>query len=151
MESLVTGRRGPSLAKARGPSLVASSAARVRGVDACWRAMFASADVVSEGAARDEGGSLVWYGTTSLILALPEATASDERDFIAAFAANDLHVRLRALRAAHREAQSRAPGTLGQTACEIRVSSDTRGVRIDVDVQAPLIVGGVRATRRPRR
>ena len=41
--------------------------------------------------------------------------------------------------AAHREAQSRAPGMLGRTVCEVRFSEEVGGLRIDVDVQAPLI------------
>ena len=84
---------------------------------------------------------MVWYGTTSLILALPEGSSAAERVFIAAVAARDLHVRLRAVRIAHREAACRAPGTLGRSSCEIRVVAEERGVRIDVDVQAPLIEG----------
>ena len=58
-------------------------------------------------------------------------------------------MRVRALRAAHREAASRAPGRLGRLSCEVRITADPRGVRIDVDVQAPLIER--RAVSRPAR
>jgi hypothetical protein len=107
--------------------------------------MFDRADVVSEGSVREEAQGRVWYGTTSLILPASPADVA----FYAAVAERDVHVRLRALRAAHREAASRAPGRLGRLSCEVRITADQRGVRIDVDVQAPLIER--RAVSRPAR
>jgi hypothetical protein len=130
-------KRGPGLAKAKTESLVVEGK-RVRVQDARWRELFAKADAVSEGAARRDADGSVWYGSTSLILAIPGAT-KDERAYYAAVAARDLHVRLRALRTARREASIRAPGSLGRSHCEIHVAEDPRGVRIDVDIQAPLI------------
>ena len=117
----------------------------MRASDSRLRDLFARADVVSEGCMRNEVGGRFWYGSTSLIL------PSDDRDseWLAAIAARDLHVRVRALRTAQREACLRAPGRLGRFVCEIRVLKDPRGVRVDVDVQAPLIEG--RATSRARR
>jgi hypothetical protein len=97
--------------------------------------MFERADIISEGSARDEGAERMWYGSTSLILPAEAHQAS----FFAAVAERDVHVRVRAVRAAYREAASRAPGRLGRFSCEVRMSPDPRGVRIDVDVQAPLI------------
>ena len=144
-------RLRPGLAKARRPALVASlNAPRVRSSSSRWRDLFDDADAVSEGSARAEADGDVWYGSTSLILTLPEGTSDDERAFLSAVADRDMHVRLRALRIAHREATLRAPAALGRIQCEIRVQSDPRGVRIDVDVQAPLIVAPVlaRPTRR---
>jgi hypothetical protein len=117
----------------------------VRASDARWREMFERADVVSEGSARDEAHGRVWYGSTSLIL----PAAPGEVAFFAAVAERDVHVRIRALRAAHREAASRAPGRLGRLSCEVRITADPRGVRIDVDVQSPLIER--RAIARPAR
>ncbi len=107
----------------------------VRASDARWREMFDHADAVSEGSVRKELQGRVWYGSTSLIL----PTAAVDAPFLAAIAQRDVHVRVRALRAAYREARSRAPATLGRFSCEVRVAADTCGVRIDVDVQAPLI------------
>jgi hypothetical protein len=107
----------------------------VRASDARWREMFDRADVISEGGAREEAQGRVWYGSTSLIL----PTAAGDTAFFAAVADRDVHVRVRALRAACREAGSRAPGRLGRASCEVRIAADPRGVRIDVDVQAPLI------------
>jgi hypothetical protein len=129
---------GPGLAKARAlPLVIARPTVLLRAPDPSWRLLFDRADTVSEGGVRVEAHGRVWYGSTSLILPTPEK----DSQLLAAIAARDVHVRVRAMRAAHREACSRAPSRLGRIACEIRVSADTRGVRIDVDVQAPLIEG----------
>ena len=120
----------------------------VRASDACWRERFDRADVISEGGVRHEAHGRVWYGSTSLILPADDA----DPPYIAALAERDVHVRLRAVRTAHREACLRAPGRLGRLICEIRIASDgtdRRRVRIDVDVQAPLIER--RAVPRPAR
>jgi hypothetical protein len=136
------GRPGLAKGRARGPVSVRWTPL-ARGSDALWKALFQSADAVSEGAVVCAGQGQTWYGTTSLILALPPETSAAERAFIAAVAARDLHVRLRSVRFALREAQLRAPTTLGRSSCEIRVGWEARGVRIDVDVQAPLIEGSL--------
>jgi hypothetical protein len=95
---------------------------------------------MSEGAAKEErDGERTWYGTTSLILELPVETSLEDRAQLLAIAQKDLHAHVHALRSAHREAQSRAPAQLGRVACELRFSDDPKGLRIDVDVQAPLI------------
>jgi hypothetical protein len=149
----------PGLAKGRRVPLVTlSKSARVRTSDSRWREAFEVADAVSEGAARVEGAHAVWYGSTSLILGV-EASSDDERAFLAAVAERDVHVRTRAIRVAVREAAVRAgaqtgPGAgcrLGRSQCEIRFAVDPRGVRIDVDVQAPLIEGSAKASRRGTR
>ncbi len=129
----------PGLAKARTPPFFTFGGARVRGGYGPLRDLLDRADVVSEGQARDERAGRTWYGSTSFILAFPEAMPAAERSFAGAVAARDLHVRLRAVRAAEREARSRSPQALGTIATEIRFSDDPRGLRIDVDVQAPLI------------
>jgi hypothetical protein len=139
---------GPGLAKARLPPLLLSrSATLVQASDARWRELFESADVITEGGARAEPGGPVWYGSTSVILPIP--AADGERDLVAACAERDVHLRLRAIRTAHREASLRAPSRLGRFSCEIRVTPDPLGLRIDVDAQAPLIEG--RAISRPAR
>jgi hypothetical protein len=115
-----------------------------------WRELFESADAISEGAARDDGNGVIWYGSTSMILPLPNRTAQ-ERSYLAAVAARDVHVRLRAVRTARREAAMRAPGVLGRSTCEIQIASDPRGVRIDVDIQAPLIESAEGASTSSRR
>ena len=142
---------GPGLTKARGalPLVSFRRGPIVRGNDAAWRALFDSADTVSEGSARDEARGRVWYGTTSLILVLDPLPPLEMQEFLVAFARKDVHVRLRALRAACREAALRAPARLGSSSCEVKVTCDSRGLRIDVDVQAPLIEGGATGRRRP--
>jgi hypothetical protein len=132
-----------------------ATGARVRTHDSRWREAFDVADTVSEGAARAEGAHQVWYGSTSLILGI-ESSNPEERAFLAAVAERDVHVRTRAIRLAVREANVRAAsegaGThLGRSQCEIRFAVDPRGVRIDVDVQAPLISGSAAASRRGHR
>ncbi len=146
------------------PFVTLTKGARVRTSDSRWREAFEIADAVSEGAARVEGDRVVWYGSTSLILSV-EATNDEERAFLAAVAERDVHVRTRAIRAAVREATvraaaqtgqagqtgqtgTRATSRLGRSQCEIRFAVDPRGVRIDVDVQAPLIEGSAAASRR---
>jgi hypothetical protein len=127
---------GPGLAKTRGhPVVLARQTLLVRASDARWREMFEHADAVSEGSVRKELHGRIWYGSTSLIL----PTAASDALFLAAVAERDVHVRVRALRTAYREARSRAPSALGRFSCEVRVAADACGVRIDVDVQAPLI------------
>jgi hypothetical protein len=129
----------PGLAKTRGDPLVrARPVTKIRSSEGRFRAMFEGADAVSEGGVRMEDALAVWYGTTSLILAWPESLPLGSRAFVAAVAAKDPHVRLRAVRWAHREACLRAPGPLGRADCELRVGAGDDGLRIDVDVQAPL-------------
>lgn len=111
----------------------------VRTTEGRWRDLFEVADAISEGAVKQEGVERVWYGSTSLILGLPVETSLEDRAWLLGVAKKDVHVHVHALRAAHREAQSRAPGQLGRVSCEITFSDDPRGLRIDVDVQAPLI------------
>lgn len=141
----------PGLAKARRPPLVLARPTTLLSLsEARWRELFERADVVTEGCARDEVGQTepglgrVWYGSTSLILLL-DAVDGVSPAGLAQLAARDAHVRVRALRLARREASLRAPGGLGRLVAEMRVESDSRGVRIDVDVQAPLIERRARA------
>ena len=133
----------------------------VRASDARFRAMFDCADIVSEGSARREGAMTVWYGTTSLALSWPAELSSRSqrpgpayatgaaRAFLVEVAGRDLHVRLRAVRVAYREASVRAPGSLGRASCELRIAAGEDGLRIDVDVQAPLTLPSQRALRPP--
>lgn len=137
---VITTRRGPSLAKARTPALVERGGVMVRTTEGRWRELFEAADAMSEGAVKEETtGERTWYGSTSLILELPVETSLEDREQLLAIAKKDLHAHVHALRWAHREAQSRAPGQLGRVTCDLRFSEDPRGLRIDVDVQAPLI------------
>lgn len=128
--------KGPGLAKIRStPVLLSREAVLVRPGRGRWKDLFERADILSEGSARDEPRGRVWYGMTSLIL----PTDAADTALLTVLAARDIHVRLRALRVARREACLRAPARLGRLGCEIQVKADPHGVRIDVDVQAPLI------------
>jgi hypothetical protein len=139
-DRFVVTRRGPSLAKTRAAKIIERGGEMVRTTEGRWRELFKAADAMSEGAAKEEtDGGRIWYGMTSLILELPVETSLEDREQLLAIAQKDVHAHVHALRCAHREAQSRAPGQLGRVACELRFSVDPRGLRIDVDVQAPLI------------
>jgi hypothetical protein len=130
----------PGLAKARElPFVLARPTTLLRAPDCRWRELFDRADVVSEGSVRDEAAGRIWYGSTSLILPIDGASGVPEPALLAEIVGRSAHVRLRAMRLARREASLRAPGGLGRVSCEIAVVADSRGVRIDVDVQAPLI------------
>jgi len=130
----------PGLAKTRGVPLVVVRDTRLaRATDGRWRALFDEADAVSEGLARSEATGRVWYGSTSLLLRLPPEVGEDERVFVRHVAERDVHVRLRAVRMARREAVLRAPSPLGVSTCEMSFRLDPGGLRIDVDVEAPLI------------
>ncbi len=131
---------GPGLAKTRGERLVRARVLTfLRGSEGRFRAMFEAADVMTEGAVQVEAEAAVWYGTTSLVLPWPSELCSPTvRDFVAAVATRDPHVRLRAMRTARREACLRAPSPLGRAECELRMEARNDGLRIDVDVQAPL-------------
>ena len=133
----------PGLAKARElPLVLARPTPLLRATDPRWRELFEQADIVSEGSVRAEANGRMWYGSTSLILRVPDGA---DPALLAELAGRDVHARLRAVRTAHREACLRATARLGRFTCEIRVAADGRGVRIDVDVQAPLIEGRARA------
>jgi hypothetical protein len=114
------------------------------------RDLVEAADVVSEGRTEMEGGRLVYYGSTSVLLlrrsaggALPDL----EIETLAALLKRDPHVRLRVLRIAHREATARAGGPLGTVRAEIDVAPCARGVALLVEVVARLARGDLRSTR----
>jgi hypothetical protein len=130
----------PFLAKTRGDRLVAARVSTwVRGSPGRFRELFDGADVVSEGSVDARREPLAWYGMTSVLIRWPHAIATPAaRAYFAALASGDPHVRLRAVRIARREAVSRAPSALGSLSCELRLFAGDEGLRIDVDVQAPL-------------
>ena len=140
----------PGLAKTRGEREIhVRSATLVRGSWARWKELLAAADVVSEGAEQTDADGPAWFGSTSLLVVLAHS-GEKERDFLASLALRDPHVRLLATRIARREASARASAPLGRASCEVRASADPRGLRIDVDLQAPLIVGARRGARSGR-
>jgi hypothetical protein len=132
----------PGLVKIRAVPLV-----QQRRVELCtahagrWRDILDAADVVSEGRARQEGAESVYYGSTSVLLprrssggTLPDLDVGS----LAAVLRRDPHVRLRALRIAHREAQIRAGAAMRTVLAEIQINEAERGVIIAVEVVARL-------------
>jgi hypothetical protein len=133
-------RQGPGLAKTLGVPLLRSRKLELwQSSDYRWRQLFESADVMSEGATREEPDGPVYYGTTSVLLptvseggALPDAQLAEAVQLLR----SDPHARVRAVRIACLEAQLRASGPLGRISAELAVRTDRRGVRVDVDVEA---------------
>lgn len=94
-----------------------------------------NADVISEGAERDERGDRHYYGSSSLILAMSEVE-SDDRISTMRILAADPHVRLHALRVARAEASSRASGAVGTMRADISLHPTPGGLEIVIDVSA---------------
>jgi hypothetical protein len=142
-DPIVKGTRGrdrPGLRKAAAlPIVRRRSAELISSVDYRWRELFEAADVMSEGATRDEPDGPVYYGSTSVLL--PRASHGGlvpdlEIDLVRKVLAVDPHARVRAVRIACLEAQLRAEGQLGRVRAELVVREDARGIRVDIDVEA---------------
>lgn len=104
-----------------------------------WRELFEAADVMSEGATRDEPEGPVYYGSTSVLLTLEShggLVPDAELEQLLSLVPSDPHARLRAIRVACLEAQLRSGGTLGRVQAEVTVKRDPRGIRVDIDVEA---------------
>lgn len=132
----------PGLTKIRSIPLV-----QRRSVELCtahegrFRDILDAADVMSEGQVSIEGGALVYHGTTSVLLLrrshgglLPDLDV----DALSRVLRSDPHMRLRALRIAHREATSRAGSPIGSARSDLRIDPSARGVIISIEVSAPL-------------
>lgn len=134
--------RGPGLAKAGGHRFVSVRGRELwQSADYRWRELFEQADVMSEGAVRRDAEGAFYYGTTSVLL--PYASSGglvpDEMAMpVTRLAAHDPHARVRAIRIACREAQVRSKDPLGKVHAEFVVRPDSRGIRIDIDVEAPV-------------
>jgi hypothetical protein len=123
-----------------------------RSADYRWRELFDTADVMSEGAVRQEVEGPRYYGTTSLLLPfaskgglVPDEQGAD----VARLVTRDVHARLRATRVSCREARVRSVHPIGRIRVELVVRSDARGIRIDIDVDAlVLVTGGATGARR---
>jgi hypothetical protein len=129
--------RGPGLAKTRRPPLLSTrTVSLVTGSDARWKALLDDADVVSEGASRGDDPSRRYFGSTNIRLALGPERPGDDMERLAALAARDPHVRLRAVRLARREAAQRADGPLDCVRSETTVTHSSTAVTIHVEVEA---------------
>ena len=150
---------GPAVIKARGlPLLRTRSVELWQGLDYRWRELLETADVMSEGAVRHEPDGPVYYGSTSLLL--PFASQGGQvpdldADRLAGALCRDPHVRLRAMRIACREAEQRSPGPLARVTAEVFVRRESRGLKLDIEVEARVIeqsvrrASGGRSARRP--
>ena len=94
-----------------------------------------NADVISDGAERDERGDRYYYGSSSLVLSVSDLDAGDLVAMVRALAA-DPHVRLHALRVARAEATSRASGAVGTMRADISLHPTAGGLEIVVDLSA---------------
>jgi len=145
--------RGPGLSKTRALGLLERrTLTLLRSSDYRWRELFERADVMSEGACRDEpDGTTAYYGSTSVLLpfaskggAVPDELGAE----VAALIASDPHARVRAVRMACLEAQVRSRGPLGRVRAELFVRSTTRGIKVDVEVEAAVLPEAAPKTRR---
>lgn len=100
--------------------------------------LFDAADVMSEGANRPDGAEQVYYGTTSIRLALesaggplPDALHQE----LAKILRFDPHARVRALRIACREALVRAGNPLETIQAELRFDIEPDAISIHIDVE----------------
>jgi hypothetical protein len=115
-----------------------------------WRDLIEGADVVSEGSTREEAGGIVYYGSTSLLIA-PRSRGGplpDRRvEQVAALLRHDPHVRVLAVRVAHREASARA-ASLGPIRAELVVATSPCGLELSVDVVAHVLRARVKSDAR---
>lgn len=133
-------RKKPGLAKTRGQPIVKRRQLELwQSSDYRWRELFESADVISEGATRQESEGAFYYGSTSILLPLFSmggAVPDEELGDVTRALMTDPHARVRAVRIACLEAQVRSGAPIGRVRAEVFVRSDARGVRVDVEVEA---------------
>jgi len=148
VNNVAQGKTGPGIAKVRQVEVVSRrSLALIVLRDGWWSRLLERADLVSEGAVVDEEGRRVYYGSTSLHAQIErttlEALPHPSVEQLAMVVLADPHARLRLLRLAHREAASRADGTLDVLSAELRAEVVLRGgqpwLSISIDVGAPLV------------
>lgn len=129
--------RQPGLAKTKRARLFQPRTLRlVASSDARWSELFDTADVVSEGAPRGEGGEKSYFGSSNIILLIAPEVHGQTAETLAGAVALDPHVRLRAMRVARREAALRANGPLDRVRTEITVRPCATGVAVHVEVEA---------------
>lgn len=119
-----------------------------RSADYRWQELLDKADVMSEGAIRNESDGASYYGTTSLLLPVVSrgGVVPDElSEKLSCLVTRDPHARLRAIRIACREARVRSVHPIGRIKAELVVSVGRQGIRIDVDVEARVVASGGRA------
>jgi hypothetical protein len=104
-----------------------------------WRELFEAADVMSEGATRDEPDGKMYYGSTSILLPFSSRgglVPDDQAEPVSRLLAKDPHARLRATRIARLEAQVRSEAPIGRVRAELGVSVVLHGIQVSVEVEA---------------
>lgn len=124
----------PGLAKIR-PLVVRERVVRlISASDARLHALLADADVMIEGRTVEEGGRLVYYGSTSVVLSVKRAgTDLEELALLARF---DPHLRVRVLRLACEESMRRAGAPTEPIHAELSVLARADGVVMLVDLSS---------------
>lgn len=125
----------------------------VRCADYLWLKFFEAADVVSEGAIRVEGVGRVYYGSTHIRLlhaAFPGNGPLDTAEGLERIARADPHVRVRAIRLACLEAQIRSGAEFDSVRTELAFLTESRALRISVDVEAHLSIDSALSPRQTR-
>jgi hypothetical protein len=145
-----SGRRGhtpsgPSLRKAGSPQLFVPRQVELwRVLDYRLRELLEGADVVSEGAERNEGAACTYYGVTSiLLLSISHGGEIPDESLlrVVELLRGNPHARTRAVRIACREAQVRCRYPLVRVQADLQVRATPRGIQVDVEVEAPIDVG----------
>jgi hypothetical protein len=130
-------REGPGLAKARARFVERRTMELVRLRPAQLAALFADADVVSEGGVRLGETPTMYYGSTSLLVRPGSNEPALDLPTWARLLASDPHARLFALRVARREARRRA-GELERLDAELVVTVTASGALVRLEVSAPV-------------
>lgn len=132
--------RGPSLKKTHALPLLSSRQVELwQSSDYRWRELFEAADVMSEGATRDEADGSTYYGSTSILLPFSSRgglVPDDEAAQVAVLLTCDPHARLRATRVARLEAQVRSAAPIGRVRAEVSVKVVAQGIQVGVEVEA---------------
>ena len=135
-------RHRPGLAKARAVAFVRRrQVEQWAAIDYRWRELFERADVMSEGAVREEPNGATYYGSTSVILPVVSRGGlipDQQVSLIARALSGDPHARTRAVRVAYLEAQLRARAPMERLSAEFTVRHDAHGIIVAVDVEAKL-------------
>jgi hypothetical protein len=132
--------RGPGLKKTHALPLLSTRKVELwQSSDYRWRELFEGADVMSEGATRDEPDGEMYYGSTSIVLAFSSRgglVPDDQAEQVTRLLARDPHARLRATRIARLEAQVRSAAPIGRVRAELGVSLVAQGIQVSVEVEA---------------
>ena len=132
--------RGPGLKKTHALPLVSIRRVELfQSADYRWRELFEGADVMSEGATRNEPDGAVYYGSTSILLPFSSRgglVPDDQAELVVRLALRDPHARLRATRIARLEAQVRSGAPIGRVRAELSARVVAHGIQVGVEVEA---------------